>query len=135
MPLGGGEKLIARKGGLDESFAMPPPYARHVFVCTNRRPDGSPKGCCASKGSEELRLALKKAADAAGVKGTRVNSAGCLDACERGISVVVYPEGVWYGGVKPEDIPELVQSHLVEGKPVERLRMQPIEPRPKKEKL
>jgi (2Fe-2S) ferredoxin len=113
---------------------MPPPYARHVFVCTNRRPDGAPKGCCASKGSEELRLQLKKAADAAGVQNVRVNAAGCLDACERGISIVVYPEGVWYGGVKPEDVDELVRSHLIEGKPVERLRMAPIEPRPKKEK-
>lgn len=111
---------------------MPPPFTRHVFVCTNRRPDGAPKGCCASKGSEELRLALKKAADAAGVKGVRINASGCLDACERGMSIVVYPEGVWYGGVKSEDLPELVQSHLLEGKPVERLRMAPIEPRPKK---
>jgi (2Fe-2S) ferredoxin len=111
---------------------MPPPFTRHVFVCTNRRPDGAPKGCCASKGGEELRLALKKASDAAGVKGVRINSAGCLDACERGMSIVVYPEGVWYGGVKPDDVPELVQSHLLEGNPVERLRMAPFEPRPKK---
>jgi (2Fe-2S) ferredoxin len=110
---------------------MPPPYTRHVFVCTNRRPDGHAKGCCATKGSEELRLNLKRAADAAGVKGVRINAAGCLDACERGISIVVYPEGVWYGRVKPEDIDELVKSHLVEGKPVERLRMEPIEVRKK----
>jgi (2Fe-2S) ferredoxin len=112
---------------------MPPPFERHVFVCTNRRPDGAPKGCCASKGGDELRLALKNAADQAGVRGVRINSAGCLDACERGMSVVVYPEGVWYGPVKLEDVKDLVQSQLVEGVPLERLRMAPIEPR-KKEK-
>lgn len=110
---------------------MPPPYERHVFVCTNRRPDGSPKGCCASKGSEDLRFQIKKAADAAGVKNVRINAAGCLDACERGITIVVYPEGVWYGGVQPDDVDELVRSHLVKGQPVERLKMQPIEKRQK----
>ncbi|MBE2249439.1 MAG: (2Fe-2S) ferredoxin domain-containing protein [Myxococcus sp.] len=107
---------------------MPPPYTRHVFVCTNRRPDGVPKGCCASKGSEELRLMLKKELDAQEVKGTRINTAGCLDACERGISMVVYPEQVWYGPVTKDDVNEIVTSHLKNGQVVERLRMaEPIE--------
>lgn len=107
---------------------MPPPYTRHVFVCTNRRPDGSPRGCCASKGGDELRLALKKELDAQGVKRVRINTAGCLDACERGMAVVVYPEGTWYGPVTPADVHELVASHLARGEPVERLRMRlPIE--------
>ncbi|MFT3709146.1 MAG: (2Fe-2S) ferredoxin domain-containing protein [Archangium sp.] len=110
---------------------MPPPYARHLFICTNRRPDGSPKGCCASKGSEELRLAFKKELDAQGVTGCRANSAGCLDACERGMAMVVYPEGVWYGPVSKDDVKEIVSSHIVGGKPVERLVMQPIVPRKK----
>ena len=102
-----------------------------MFVCTNRRPDGSPKGCCATKGGDEVRLALKKALDEAQLKGVRVNTAGCLDACERGVAVVVYPEGVWYGGVKVEDAAELVRSHLVDGVPLERRRMPPIDPRKK----
>lgn len=102
---------------------MPPPYTRHVFVCTNRRPDGSPRGCCASKGSEELRLALKKELDAQDLRNVRINTAGCLDACERGMAVVVYPEGTWYGPVKPEDVKELVTSHLKDGQPVKRLEM------------
>ena len=102
---------------------MPPPYTRHVFVCTNRRPDGSPKGCCASKGSEELRLAFKKELDAQQVKGIRANSAGCLDACEAGPSVAIYPDNVWYGGVSLADVKEIVSEHLVGGKPVERLLM------------
>lgn len=102
---------------------MPPPYTRHVFVCTNRRPDGAPKGCCASKGSEELRLALKKELDAQDLKGIRINTAGCLDACERGMAMVVYPEQVWYGPVTPGDVKEIVSTHLRDGQVVERLRM------------
>lgn len=106
---------------------MPPPYTRHVFVCTNRRPDGSPKGCCASKGSEALRLEFKKELDLAGVKDVRANAAGCLDACERGPSVVIYPEGVWYQQVTKADVREIVQQHLLRGEVVERLRMAPYE--------
>jgi|SRR5581483_3075874 len=101
-----------------------PPFVRHVFVCENQRPPGHPKGCCADKGSLALRKTLKKASGNAGLSGlVRINSAGCLDACEFGPSVVVYPENVWYGRVTEADIPEIVQSHLVEGRPVERLRI------------
>lgn len=111
---------------------MPPPYARHLFVCGNRRPDGSPNGCCASKGGEELRISIKKELDAQGVTGVRINQAGCLDACERGVAVVVYPDNVWYGQVTQADVREIVSEHIVGGRPVERLLMKlPIE-RPKK---
>ena len=102
---------------------MPPPYTRHLFICTNRRPDGSPKGCCASKGSEELRLAFKKELDAQGVKAVRANAAGCLDACEVGPAVAVYPDNVWYERVTPADVKEIVTEHIVGGRPVDRLVM------------
>jgi (2Fe-2S) ferredoxin len=103
---------------------MPPPFQRHVFVCTNRRPDGHPKGCCATKGSEEIRAAFKTELEKRGIKGQmRANAAGCLDTCALGVSVVIYPEGVWYGGVKLEDVPTIVEEHLIGGKPVERLLM------------
>jgi (2Fe-2S) ferredoxin len=108
---------------------MPPPYARHVFVCTNRRPDGNPKGCCATKGADEVRARFKQSMDRAGLKGdVRANAAGCLDACEQGVAVVVYPDNVWYGKVTLGDVDEIVREHLVSGAPVERLRM----PLPKK---
>lgn len=102
---------------------MPPPYARHIFTCTNRRPDGSPRGCCATKGGDEVRLEFKKQLDAQGVSGVRSNAAGCLDACEVGVAVVIYPDNVWYQGVKKEDVAEIVSSHVKGGQPVERLRM------------
>ena len=61
--------------------------------------------------------------DAHGLTGVRSNAAGCLDACERGVSVVVYPDNVWYGGVTVADVKEIVEEHLIGGRPVERLLM------------
>jgi (2Fe-2S) ferredoxin len=93
-----------------------------VFVCENQRPPDDPRGSCGSKGSPAIRKALKDELKRRGLKGTvRANAAGCLDACPFGPTVVVYPEGVWYGGVKPEDVPEIVERHLLGGEPVARL--------------
>jgi (2Fe-2S) ferredoxin len=102
----------------------PPRFERHVFICVNKRPADDPKGCCADKGAEAVRDAFKKLLHERGLKGRiRANAAGCLDQCARGVAVVVYPEQVWYGGVRAEDVPEIVEHHLVGGQPVERLRM------------
>jgi (2Fe-2S) ferredoxin len=101
-----------------------PHFERHVFVCVNRREPGDPKGCCAEKGADEVRDAFKHALHEKGLKGRiRANAAGCLDQCARGVTVVVYPEQIWYGGVKAADVPEIVEQHLIGGVPVERLRM------------
>lgn len=106
-----------------------PPYVRHVFVCENRRDPSDPRGCCSAKGGDEIRARMKDAAKAAGLKGlVRVNAAGCLDQCAHGVTVVVYPEAVWYGGVRLEDVDEIVREHLVAGRPVERLRMPHMRP-------
>jgi (2Fe-2S) ferredoxin len=106
---------------------VPPPYERHVFVCTNERPATDPRGCCRAKGSEQVVAAFKKALKDHSLTGrVRANSSGCLDGCSQGTSVVVYPDGVWYGGVRVEDVEEIVASHLVAGTPVERLRMKPF---------
>src|SRR5512142_1064711 len=97
-------------------------YRHHVFVCENRRPDDDPRGCCAAKGSEAIRDAFKAELHRRGLKKQiRANGCGCLDNCAEGPTVVVYPEGVWYGHVTVEDVPEIVESHLVNGRPVERL--------------
>lgn len=99
-------------------------FRYHVFVCENRRDPSDPRGSCGAKGSEAIRAALKDEIARRGLKKqVRANQAGCLDACADGPTVVVYPEGVWYGGVRVEDVPEIVESHLVNGVPVERLRM------------
>ncbi len=97
-------------------------YQRHVFVCTNQREPGSARRCCNADGKSQLQARFKRAVDAAGLKrNVRVNKAGCLDQCEHGPTVVVYPEAVWYGHVAESDVDEIVASHLVGGRPVERL--------------
>ena len=99
-----------------------PHLDKHVFICTNRRDENNPKGSCAQKGSEAIREAFKKQLHERGLKGKmRANAAGCLDQCEHGCAIVVYPEQVWYGGVKPEDVAEIIDEHLIGGRPVERL--------------
>jgi len=97
-------------------------YKHHIFICENLRDASDPKGSCAAKGSAQIRTAMKEQIKQLGLRGeVRANQSGCLDACEFGPSVVVYPEGVWYGGVKPEDVTEILESHIIGGKPVERL--------------
>jgi (2Fe-2S) ferredoxin len=97
-------------------------YRHHIFICTNRRPAGDPRGSCNADGSERLRNRFKEEVARRGLKRTvRANSAGCLDQCEHGPTVVVYPEAVWYGRVQVEDVTEILESHIVGGRPVERL--------------
>jgi len=101
-----------------------PPYERHVFVCHNSRPADAPRPSCTRDGNSELHTRLKQLSRDAGLDGrVRINKSGCLDQCEHGPTVVVYPEAVWYGHVKPEDAAEIVQEHLIGGRPVERLRL------------
>jgi (2Fe-2S) ferredoxin len=99
-------------------------FDHHIFVCTNVRPPENPRGCCDPSGLGELQLRFKKELAARGLKAAvRANRAGCLDQCKHGPTVVVYPEGVWYGGVQAEDVIEIIESHLMQGRPVERLRL------------
>lgn len=99
-------------------------FSHHVFFCTNQRPNG--ESCCQDHGANELRAYAKdkvKALKLAGEGKVRINSAGCLDRCDQGPVMVVYPEAVWYTFVDKEDIDEIIESHLVNGKPVERLKI------------
>jgi (2Fe-2S) ferredoxin len=95
----------------------------HIFCCTNRRPESEPRGCCASKGSESLRDYMKTRVKELKIRKTRINQAGCLDRCELGPCIVVYPEGVWYKPTSTQDIDEIIESHLQQGKIVERLKL------------
>jgi len=97
-------------------------YERHVFFCTNLREDGRP--CCQRVGGEAMRDYAKQRAKELGITGKgriRINSAGCLDRCEEGPVMVVYPEGVWYTYVDQQDIDEIIEEHLMGGRVVERL--------------
>ncbi|WP_318987441.1 (2Fe-2S) ferredoxin domain-containing protein [Falsiroseomonas ponticola] len=96
--------------------ADPPPYfTAHVFVCCNRRPDGHKRGSCAAAGSEALRDYMKARAKELGLKGVRINQAGCLDRCEFGPTLVIYPEGVWYAPKTREDVDAILTAHLQQG--------------------
>ena len=101
-------------------------YKHHIFFCLNQRENG--QDCCANHGAQAMFDHCKaqvKAAGLAGVGGVRVNKAGCLDRCAGGPVAVVYPEAVWYTFVDSADIDDIVDSHLLGGKPVERLRLPP----------
>jgi (2Fe-2S) ferredoxin len=99
-----------------------PSFDRHVFVCVNERAPDHPKGCCKARGGIEVRDRLKSELTARGLsKLIRANNAGCLDQCEHGVTVVVYPEQVWYGHVTVDDIAEIVDKHLIGGEVVTRL--------------
>ena len=99
-------------------------FSHHVFFCTNQRK--SDEACCANHGANDLRAYAKDKVKALGLAGegkVRINSAGCLDRCDQGPVMVVYPEAVWYTFVDQEDIDEIVESHLQQGKIVERLKI------------
>lgn len=104
-------------------------YEAHVFCCVNERQSTHRRGCCASKGSLNLanlmcRLAMVKASD----RRIRVNLAGCLNACEFGPVLVIYPEGVWYRYENESDIEEILCQHIIRGQRVERLQLR-LDPR------
>jgi (2Fe-2S) ferredoxin len=99
-------------------------YEHHVFFCQNQR--DAPEACCANHDSAAMRDYCKGRVKALGLAGegkVRVNQAGCMDRCEEGPVIVVYPEGTWYTYVDKEDIDEIIQEHLVNGRVVERLRI------------
>lgn len=109
----------------------PAPYFNtHVFCCTNQRSADDPRGCCQARGGTKLRNYLKKQAKTAGLEGVRINTAGCLDRCEFGPVMVIYPEGIWYKVDSEEDVDEIIERHLKAGERVERLMLQPDQAAP-----
>ncbi|MBI3376053.1 MAG: (2Fe-2S) ferredoxin domain-containing protein [Betaproteobacteria bacterium] len=99
-------------------------YKRHVFVCLNERDPADPRGSCKHRGAEGIFKVLKEGAGKAGLEGdVRINRAGCLDHCEYGPTVVVYPEAAWYHVPTVDDANEILRTHVVGGKIVERLLM------------
>ena len=103
-------------------------YRKHVFICINQRPEGDPKGCCWDKRSVRRRLYMKNRAKELGLDDVRINASGCLDRCELGPTMVIYPEGVWYTFENDADIEEILQRHVIEDARVDRLRLPPPAP-------
>lgn len=99
-------------------------YRYHLFFCTNQRDDGRP--CCMRHGAMNMRSYLKSRIKELGLAGpgrVRINTAGCLDRCDKGPVIVVYPDAVWYTFVDRDDVEEILQKHLIGGQVVERLML------------
>jgi (2Fe-2S) ferredoxin len=101
-----------------------PQRDHYVFVCTNRRPDGHPKGSCGERGADDVHQALKQQLFQRGLaKGAaRVCTASCLDQCSAGVSILIEPDHFFYGRVTVADVPEIVEA-LATGRRIERLVM------------
>ena len=98
-------------------------YDAHIFVCTNRRPDGHARGSCAAGGSEALRDYMKVRAEELGLSRVRVNAAGCLDRCEGGPCVVIYPDATWYRVADRADVDVVLKQHVRDGRAVPALQL------------
>ena len=100
---------------------MPKPE-KHVFVCTQGRPPGHPRGSCAEKSSAGvMEEFLNQVQQRVLFDKVAITNTGCMGPCSFGASVLVYPEGVMYGNVSQADVSEIFEEHLIGGKPVERL--------------
>lgn len=98
-------------------------YDKHIFICTNQRVNSERPSCGEAHGMELVQAFKKEIKDRSLSVNMRAQKTGCLDICEQGPSVVVYPEGVFYGNVQLSDVQEIVEEHLVHGRPVARLRL------------
>lgn len=98
-------------------------FDMHIFCCVNEREADHPRGCCKAKHSESLRNYMKDKVKQLQLKGVRVNNAGCLDRCEYGPVMVIYPQGVWYHYKDEADIDAIIEQHVMHGQVVERLQL------------
>lgn len=99
-------------------------FKHHVFFCCNQREPG--ESCCNALGASEVQNYAKDRIAELKLKGpgkVRINKAGCLDRCDQGPVLVIYPEAVWYSYVDKEDVEEIIQEHLIHGRIVERLKI------------
>lgn len=100
-------------------------YNPHIFMCLDEKGAEPGRGCCADRGAMELFAHMRGYAKQNGVTGIRINRSSCLNRCELGPIMVVYPEGTWYAVRTKEDAEEIVRSHIIEGRRVERLVVRP----------
>ncbi len=102
-------------------LAPEPLYRVHVFCCVNQRPATHWRGCCGSKGSRVLCDYMCRLGMALGVRRIRINHAGCMNVCEHGPMMVIYPDAVWYRYETERDVEEILRVHVIGGRRVERL--------------
>ena len=100
-----------------------PYYRVHVFCCTNVRPENHPRGSCSRKNSVQLRDYMKAKAKTMDTGRVRINASGCLDRCELGPTMVIYPDGIWYRYENEADVDEILDRHVAKGQVVERLQL------------
>ncbi|MDO8812670.1 MAG: (2Fe-2S) ferredoxin domain-containing protein [Gallionella sp.] len=100
-------------------------YDKHVFFCTNQREDGS--ACCNNHGAQKARDYMKNRVKELDIdkhqNNIRINTAGCMNRCDKGPVIVVYPDGIWYTYVDESDLDEIIEQHLKNGRVVERLKI------------
>jgi len=97
-------------------------YTKHIFICENTRDASNPKKSCGNAGSAAITAELKKQLVERKVsRSIRANKAGCLGMCEHGPSMVIYPQGIWYGGINMEDIGEIIDRSILKDEVIERL--------------
>lgn len=97
-------------------------FEKHVLVCTNQRSEGHPRGCCNELGGSAIRFAFVEGLKRRGLRGVvRANKTGCLDACEMGPTVVIYPQGIWYLRVAVDDVEEIIETSIIGDGVVDRL--------------
>lgn len=93
---------------------MKPKYHKHIFICTNDRGPNHPRGDCANCGGNEIRMRFVKLINQNGLKGkVRANKSGCLDVCEFGPIIVIYPQNIWYTGITIEDVDEIFEKSII----------------------
>ena len=99
-----------------------PAFTSHIFICNNTRKADHTRGCCNPDGDDRLRDRFKKELKQRNLGPlVRANQAGCLEQCELGPVVVIYPQGIWYGGVTPDDVPRIIDETIVGGRLLEDL--------------
>ncbi|MEE8393027.1 MAG: (2Fe-2S) ferredoxin domain-containing protein [Rhodospirillales bacterium] len=102
-------------------------FDRHVFICTNQRPEDHPRGSCAERGGAGLLEYMKAKATEMELDRVRINSAGCLNRCENGPALVIYPEGVWYKCQSQYDVDQILEKHIRDRGRVEHIMLRPDE--------
>lgn len=101
-----------------------PAFSHHIFICTNQRSPGHRRGCCDPAGDGGLRNAFKAEVKRRNLGPlVRANQAGCLEQCEHGPTVAIYPQGIFYGGVTAADVPRIIEETVIGGRIIEELRI------------